>query len=150
LGPILHFGRGSATVHLVWLGLLLSLCAGCEDKIEEMSEYPYYVETLTRRWEVARESFASDDPDLNLPRVLLRDLEGTIDAMERGYNGPNREEAIADLKSIYTDLRTEFLSQVELQREHIVLRPGHEASEVGASIEKAYRRYQDFLPLVEQ
>jgi hypothetical protein len=142
--------RSLVSLTTVFVLVLLFVC-GCENKVEEMSEYPYYIETLTKRWEVARDSFATNEPNLSFPRVLIRDLEGAIDAMDRTYQGPNREQAISELRSMYQVLRTEFNSQLTMESVETKLLPGHEADEVKASIEKAYARYhQDFLPLVEQ
>ena len=75
--------------------LLLAGLPGCEDKAGEISEHPYFLRMLDNRWEIIRKSFKSDKPEIGYSPIILKDLSGAVEAMERTYTKPNRDEAIA-------------------------------------------------------
>ena len=129
--------------------VLASLC-GCRDKAKQMSRYPYYLTTLDERWEVARESFRSAEPNVGLSVVLLKDIEGAIVTMKKGYNAPNRDAAIAKIEALWRDLRAEFNRHIDLASVNLRLRPGHTAKDVGAAIDEFYPQYRAFAEMVKQ
>ncbi|MHC4716477.1 MAG: hypothetical protein ACYS5V_05865 [Planctomycetota bacterium] len=133
----------------MWVCLPVLVLAGCKSKAETMSRYPYFVKKLNSRWEFIRKSFASESPDVGFCSILLRDMQGVVGAMERSYNGPNRDAGIAGLKAVYQTLYAELHAQVDMTTPNPRLRRGASIEGVGKSIEKAYTGYQEFLQLVK-
>lgn len=123
--------------------------AGCSDEADAISSYPYFIETLNERWAIVRESFASDTPNLNFAPVLLKDVAGTLGAMERTYSGPNRDEAVKRLTELNTQLQADLRGELLIRGGPVALRPGATVADVKATLEKAYKSYTEFLQLVE-
>ncbi|KKL89778.1 hypothetical protein LCGC14_1911300 [marine sediment metagenome] len=139
-------------VRLFTIAALLAVAAapGCKDEAKAMSRYPYYITTLDRRWEVARESFRSaKGGNVGLSIVLLKDVKGVILTMKSGYDEPNRDAAIASLEKLARSLRAELAKQIHLNTVDLKLRPGHTAEDVGKTIEKAYLEYAEFRKMVK-
>ena len=68
--------------------LLLAGLAGCKGKADRMSEHPYFLETLDRRWKIVRKSFQSNKPEISYSPILLKDLSGALESMKRTYAKP--------------------------------------------------------------
>jgi len=122
---------------------------GCENEAETMSRYPYFIKLLNERWGIIRESFASDSPNLNFAPVLLKDVSGTLGAMQRTYTGPNRDEAVKKLTELNKQLHTELSAQLVMRGGPVTLQPGATVEGVKASIDKAWKTYTEFQKLVE-
>lgn len=131
------------------IAVLCAIPVGCSKEADTMSRYPFFIETLNERWVIIRASFASDQPNISLPAVLLTDLAGTVEAMEGTYSGPNRDAAIAKLKEVYAELYTDLDAQLVLGRGNVTLKPGATVKGVGESIEKGYKGYTQFQELVK-
>ena len=136
-------------------GILLGTCllgglVGCKDEAKEMSKYPYFIETLDRRWGIARKALQSEPPGLNICFVLVQDLEGFVGSMEYSYQAPNRDEAIARLKAITQAFKADMDKTVDMRSEQVKLLPGVSAKAVGDAIEKAYQEYLKFKPMVAE
>ena len=127
------------------------MLAGCEDKAKTLSEYPYFVEKLNGRWVVIRKAFASETPKAGVGfcSILLRDIKGTRQAMERSYNGPNRKAGVEKISAVYKTLYTELHSQVSMLGGPPTLKRGATVEGVRKSIEKAYVGYQEFQQMVK-
>ena len=78
--------------------LVLASPPGCKDRGKRMRQYPYFINTLDRRWKIVRESFQSSEPNIGFAPVLLKDLTGALEAMDDNYKAGNRDEAIRWLK----------------------------------------------------
>ncbi len=127
------------------------MLAGCEDKAKTLSEYPYFVETLNRRWVVIHKAFASETPKAGVGfcPILLRDMKGTYEAMDRTYNGPNRDAGLEKLLEVYKTAYTELHAQVVMMGGTPSLKPGATVEGVRKSIDKAYVGYQEFQQMVK-
>ncbi len=127
------------------------MLAGCENKAKTMSRYPYFVELLNGRWVVIRKAFASETPKAGVGfcPILLKDMKGTCLAMERSYNGPNREAGIEKISKVYKTLYTELHAQVSMLGGTPSLKPGATVEGVRKSIDKAYVGYQEFQQMVK-
>ena len=129
--------------------LLLVALAGCKAKAKKMSEYPYSVEKLDKRWGVVRKSFQSDKPQLIFGGVLTKDLEDVVDAMERTYNEANRDEVMAKLKELTRKFKADMLALVDARTPSPKLMPDATLEDVGEAIERAYQEYQEVRKLLE-
>ena len=130
--------------------LLVAALPGCKGKAEKMSEYSYFLKMLNNRWEIARKSFQSDKPKIGYAPVLLKDLSGAVDAMERTYTEPNSDQAIAKLKELNRKFKADMNAMVSTRSGKAELMPGATVKGVGEAIEKAYQEYQEFRKLVEE
>ena len=137
------------------LGILLGAAAlvglaGCKDKAEEMSEYPYFLKMLNGRWEYARASFKTDKPRIGFVVVLLKDIDGAVEALEWDYQGANKKEATAKLKDVAKKFREDLADKVDMRGTTVVLLPGVTAEQVAQAIERAHKHYLEFQPMVAE
>ena len=128
--------------------LLLAALPGCKGKAEKMSEHPYFLKMLDKRWGIVRKSFQSDNPNISYAPVLLKDLSGAVDAMKRTYTEPNRDQAIAKLKELHRKFKAELRSKLEM-RADVRLKPGATVAQVGEIMERGYQEYLEFKKLLE-
>ena len=144
-----HFRAASPTglSVLLWAAVLAGL-AGCEDRADKVSEYPYFLNVINKRWEIARTSLKSDKPDINYVVVLLRDIQGVCESMDWSYQGANRDEAIARIRDITKKFSDDLHTKVDMRFEQAKLLPGVTVQDVAESVEKAYQEYQQFKPMV--
>jgi hypothetical protein len=131
------------------VAVLGAVLAGCSDEADKMSRYPYFIEMLNDRWEIIRKSFASPQPNIDYAPVLLKDLSGALESMEKTYSGPNRDAAVAKLKEVYSQLYTELHAQLLMRGGPVTLKPGATVKGVGESLDKGYRKYTEFQALVK-
>jgi len=129
--------------------LLLVGLPGCKDKAKKMSQYPYSLEKLDKRWGIARKSFQSDKPEIIFGRVLLKDLDDVLEAMQRTYKASNSDEVIAKLKELHRKFRADMRAMLDTSSIPIKLMPGVKVGDVGEAIDKAYAEYQEFVKLVK-
>ena len=137
------------------LGILLGAAAlvglaGCEDKAEKMSEYPYFLKMLNNRWEFARASFKTDQPRIGFVVVLLKDMDGVAEALGWDYQGANKDEATAKIKEVAKKFRQDLADKVDMRGTNVVLLPGVSAEQVGQAVERAYKHYLEFQPMVAE
>ena len=76
---------------ILWTGLILPGLVGCGGRAKKMSQHPFFIETLDRRWNVVREKFQSENPDVGFVVILLKDLS----------NYPRHKHILLLLKIIY-------------------------------------------------
>lgn len=130
------------------VALLCPVLAGCSDEADRMSRYPYFIETLNGRWEIIRKSFASPQPDIGYAPVLLKDLSGALEIMEKTYSGSNRDAAVVKLREVYSQLYAELHAQLLMRGGTVTLKPGATVKGVGESLDKGYQKYTQFQALV--
>ncbi len=135
------------------LGILLASgalagLAGCQVRADKVSEYPYFLRVIDKRWEISRASLKSETPDINFVVILLRDLQGVCDSMDWSYQGANREEALAKVRDVRKKFSDDLHTQVDMRFEQAKLLPGVTVAEVAQSVEKAYQQYLVFKPMV--
>ena len=129
--------------------LLLAGLAGCKGKADTISEHPYFLKVLDKRWDIIRKSFQSDKPEISYAHVILKDLSGAVYAMKRTYTKPNRDQAIAKLEAFRKKFKAELLAKVDLRYATTRLQPGATVAEVGEVMERGYQEYLEFKKLLE-
>jgi hypothetical protein len=137
-----------ARLSILLASLLLAGLAGCKGKTKKLSEHPYFLDMLNKRWGVVRGSFQSENPDIGFCPVLLKDLSGAAEAMSRTYHGPNRDQAIAKLKELTGRFRADLDTKVIMRGGTVTLVEGATVKGVGEAIERAYQEYLEFQKLI--
>ena len=135
------------SVVLAWLAV--SGLPGCGGRAKRMSEYPYFVKTLNRRWGVVLGSFRSDKPNISYVVILLKDLAGAQEAMESSYHESNRATAIAKLDEVVEKFEADLRTKVDMRFGDVRLLPGATVEDVGVIVEAGYKDYLGFKALVE-
>ena len=114
---------------------------GCGGRGKRMSEYPYFIETLDRRWEVAREAFQRGDEGVAFAPVLLKDLSGTASAMDKSYHADNRDEVIATFNAMVKEMREALVAKLDWRSGQVTLRAGATAEDIAEIVDKYYQEY---------
>jgi len=134
---------------IVTAAVILSALAGCKSKAKEMSTYPYFIKMMDSRWDFARNSLGSAEPDVSFCPVLLKDLDGIVEAVEATYHRSNKQQLIDKVKDIARSFRADLDPQVDMRYGHVTLKPGATAEDVSKSVETAYQKYLEFRKMVK-
>ena len=135
-------------ITLVPLVLLAGL-AGCSDPKKTMSKYEYALDKIEKRWVAVRKNFAEEDPpNIFLGTVLKKDFQDLVIAMDRTYDGSNRDEVMSKLRALSKKFGEDIDSMVDTRFGETKLMPGAKNEDVVEAVEKAYAEYQELVKLV--
>jgi hypothetical protein len=122
-------------------GGLLVLC-GCKDKVEEISSCDYLLGRQHGNWRAARETIATDSPDLERVRtagILLRRVHDRIDT---DYSGPDKEQVKAKVEQLAELFDGEIASRLNMRSPRAALAPGATIQDLRAGFEKVDKEYR--------
>jgi hypothetical protein len=135
------------TVTVAAAGVLAALAlAGCKDEAKSLSNSGYLLKLQHEAWQNTRETLQSENPRLTMlhsVHVLL--TRRTPRRVEKGYNGPDKEQLLAKLRSLASKYESEVASKVDMSGNEVRLRAGvtlEQVREAFMNLDPEYRELE--------